>query len=185
MLVVSNTVETYRCDDAEMIRLSPFAVALPSRFRGTVDDPEVPYVVELTVAFDGDRVTCEELTCRRRCNGIPITSEGMTRIRAAELLYAVASETVREQSSFIVTGQGTAQVSHELELPAPPEGRSGPMVEHLRTVGIIYTIAHACGGSPRRAVMEALSLTRTTANRWIRLAREQGQLSAGDPAREG
>lgn len=184
MLDVSDTVETKTCEGAELVRLSPFAVALPSRFRGTVDDAAVPYVVELTIVFDGARVSCEQLTCRRRVDGGPITSEGMTRVRAAELVYAVASEAVTEQSSFLMPNQPPVLVSHEFEVPPPVAGRSGPTDEHLRAVGVIYTVARACGGSPRRAVMDRLSLTRTTANRWVKLARDHGYLVAGDDAEE-
>lgn len=178
-------VEVMPCEGAEMVRLSPFAVALPSRFRGTVDDPAVPYVVDLQIAFDGDRVTCESLTCRQRARGGPITSEGMTRVRAAELVHAAAREAVVEESAFIEPGQPAVMISEPFEVPPPPEGRAGPNDEHLRALGVIYTVAYACGGSPRREVMEQLSLTRTTANRWVKLARERGHLIAGREDGEG
>ncbi len=178
-------VDVKPCEGAEPVRLYPYAVALPSCFRGTVDDPDLPYVVDLHIAFDGDRVTCESLTCRRRAHGAAITSEGMTRVRAAELVHVAASAAVTEQSSFSAPGRPTVMVSTEFDVPPPPEGRAGPTDEHLRALGVIYTVAYACGGSPRRAVMERLALTRTTANRWVKLARERGLLVAGDGGEEG
>jgi hypothetical protein len=168
----------------ERVNLSPYAVALPRHFGGTVDRPDLPYLVHLELDFDGDRVQCRKLTCRRRTDGAPITSEGMTKVRVAELVYLVADEAKAEVSTFFAPGGEQATVvTHEFEVPPPPAGRAGPGPEHLRALGVIYTTAYACGGSPRRAVMERMGLTRTTANRWIRLARDGGYLhgiGAGD-----
>lgn len=147
----------------ERVRL-PHSLSLPRRFSGRVDDPDLPYVVELTITFGGDRVACEHLACHRRDSGVAITSEGMAHVRAADLVYRVARAAIERGSRC------------NSELPEPPPGRSGPAAEHLRTVGVIYTLAYACGGRPRQSVMEALGLARTTANRWIRLARERGDL---------
>lgn len=167
--------------DVERVNLSPYAVALPRTFGGTVDRSDLPYLVHLELDFDGNRVQCRNLTCRRRADGAPITSEGMTKVRVAELVYLVADEAKAEVSTFFPPdgASGAVVVTHDVDIPAAPPGRAGPGPEHLRALGIIYTTAYACGGSPRRAVMERLSLTRTTANRWIRLARESGYLRGG------
>jgi hypothetical protein len=171
----------------ERVRLPLYSVSLPRRFSGRVDDPDLPYLVELTITFGGDRVVCEHLACHRRDGGAPVTSEGMTHVRVADLVYLVALVATKEQSTLHIPGRRglSPVVLHDLEIPAPPPGRSGPTAEHLRTVGVIYTLAYACGGSPRRSVMEALGLARTTANRWIRLARERGQLPSRGDDQEG
>jgi hypothetical protein len=171
--------------DGERVRLSPYSSSLPSRFRGCVDDPNLPYEVELTISFGGDRVVCEQFACHQRKGGAPITSAGMTQIRVADLVYRAAREALREQSTWSSPGRRGLLVLHDFEPPAPPPGRSGPTIDHLRASGQIYTLAYACGGSPRKEVMEALGLPRTTANRWIRLAREQGQLPSRGDDQEG
>jgi hypothetical protein len=165
--------------DAELLRLSPYSVTLPASFGGTVIDPELPYLVHLSLAYDGDRVRCTELTCRQLSDGSPVTSEGMTNIRVAELTFVVAREAVAELSHFTTAEGKSVDVARAVEIPPSPRGREGPSHEHLRALGVIYTTAYACGGSPRKAVMEQMNLSRTTANRWIRLARQEGLLSAG------
>jgi hypothetical protein len=136
----------------ERVRLSPHSSSLPSRFRGCVDDPNLPYRVELTISFGGDRVVCEQLTCHQRNGAAPVTSAGMTHIRVADLVYQAAREALALSDS------------------------DGPAAHPLRAVGQIYALAYACGGSPRKQVMETLGLPRTTANRWIKRAREEGHL---------
>ena len=172
-------------EDADLVRLSPYTVVLPSKFVGTVDAPEVPYLVELTLTFDSQRVVCDQVTCRRREDGMAVTSEGMTRVRVAELVHLVAGQAVLDVSTFARPGRAAVEVLQDVDIPPTPHGRSGPDAGHLRALGVIYTVAHACGGSPRRAVMEKLALSRTTANRWIRLAREQGYLMVGGTAEGG
>jgi hypothetical protein len=146
---------------SERVMLPGHPITIPRQFTGRVDDPGLPYIVELTIAFNGDRVQCERLTCQQRDSGKPITSTGMLQIHTAELVFRAAR---------------VAATPHDLELPPLPD-RSGPTSEHLRTVSQIYAIAYACGGNPRQSVMEALGLPRSTANRWFKLAREQGFLS--------
>lgn len=166
--------------DVERVRLPLYFVTLPRVFGGTVDDPELPYLVHLSLAFDGRRVRCEEITCRQRSAGASITSDGMTKIRVAELVHLVADKATAELGTLMTPdGKQAIDISRDFEAPPPPAGRAGPGPEHLRAVGVIYTTAYACGGSPRRAVMERLNLSRTTANRWIRMAREEGLLLAG------
>lgn len=44
--------------------------------------------------------------------------------------------------------------------------------DELRRVATVYHFHHATGGKPRHAVMATWGLSRSTTNRWIRLARE-------------
>ncbi len=155
------------------------ALALPALFEATVDDPGLPYVVTLRLAYDGDQVACESATCSRRPGGPPVTSEGRTSIRVADLVYRAAREAVREPATLLVGkggGKRLVVVTTEADPPPAPAGRAGPGREHLRYVGRVYAIAYACRGNPRREVMNELGLSRTTANRWITAAREGGYL---------
>lgn len=183
---VQDTPEIEEAPGAQRLRLSPFALTLPSLFTATFDKSDLPYVIALTLEFDGGRVACKELVCRRRENGAAVTSGGISKVRVAELVHASASRALREESSFVAPGKRRAHtVATAFELPSEPAGRGGPTHGHLRAVGVIYTVAHASGGSPRRAVMDQLQIPRTTANRWIKLARDNGLLLIGSEEDDG
>lgn len=165
----------------EPVRLPHFAVALHSRFRATfASDPGLPYTVELELTYSGERVSCERMACARREGGPPVTSEGMLAIRVAELVYRAARLDLHDASSMVQPA-AVVTVRTDFEVPPRPVGRAGPSEEHLRTVAIEYGVAYACAGHPRRAVMDAFGLSRTSANRWINQAREVGYL----PSRPG
>ena len=66
-------------------------------------------------------------------------------------------------------------------MPAGYEGKTGRGLtdDELRRLAAIYWFHHVIRGNPRQAVMNALGLPRTTANRWIRRAREMYGLPGG------
>jgi hypothetical protein len=172
--------------EADELPLSPYSFTLPTEFGGTVDDMIWPYVAHLRLTYDGHRVRCANLTCLQRSGGPPVTAEGMTRMPVAELVFLVANWWARERPRMraemdaFITGRPAAVGAGDLVPPMPP-GRQGPSDDHLRALGLIYTLAYACGGSPRREVMLEMSLSRTTANRWISAARERGWIQTPLP----
>jgi transposase len=49
----------------------------------------------------------------------------------------------------------------------------------------VYQVAYATGESPTKAVMDRLGLPRSTAGRWIRMARKRGLLGPATPSKAG
>jgi transposase len=61
----------------------------------------------------------------------------------------------------------------------------GPSDEDLRAVADVYGLAFVTGGAPTKTVMERLGLPRSTAGRWIKMARERGLLGPATPRKAG
>jgi transposase len=61
----------------------------------------------------------------------------------------------------------------------------GPSDADLRAVADVYQLAYVTGGAPTKTVMERLGLPRSTAGRWIALARERGLLGPATPRKAG
>lgn len=61
----------------------------------------------------------------------------------------------------------------------------GPSDEDLRAVADVYQLAYVTGGAPTKTVMERLALPRSTASRWVRMARERGLLGPATPRKAG
>jgi hypothetical protein len=72
-----------------------------------------------------------------------------------------------------------------LAIHADPEAGGGPSHQDLRAVADIYQLAYLTGASPTKTVMERFGLPRSTASRWIRLAREHGLLGPATPRKAG
>jgi len=132
------------------------------------------YRVEVVAAYDaGDgRFVCDQLTIRRRQGGPPVTSEALREVAVAELVRLAIYEQV-------VKALPQAQTPVTLSERARAGG--GPGDQDLRAVVNTYVFAHLAGRPPVKAVMERLGLPRSTANRWVALARERGLLGPATP----
>jgi transposase len=64
-------------------------------------------------------------------------------------------------------------------------GRKGPTDQALRMVGAVYRIAYLMGEPPTRAVAQTFQVPRSTAGRWVHLARERGFLGPATARRAG
>ena len=61
----------------------------------------------------------------------------------------------------------------------------GPSEEDLRIIAMVYQVAYATGTPPTKAVMLRAGVPRSTAGRWIRMARERGLLGPATPRKAG
>jgi Family of unknown function (DUF6214) len=175
-----------------IIELGP-NLALPRAFTFGVEE-ERRYSLEADVEYEQPvggrmgRFVCNRLTVKRREDGPPVTSEGLREIPVAAFLrVAVEARRIRigptiregDKSTWELTWAGPITLSERAR------AGGGPGEEDLRAVADVYQLAYVTGGAPTKTVMQRLSLPRSTASRWIALARERGLLGPATPRKAG
>jgi hypothetical protein len=146
------------------------------------------YDLELRVVYEAGRFVVDELTVKRRTGGPPVTSEGIREIPVAALLRRAVEGQLMHVGPPI---RGEGKTSWEMTWAGPvtlserAQGGGGPSDADLRAVADVYHVAYATGGPPLKTVMNRLGLPRSTASRWIRMARERGLLGPATPRKAG
>ncbi len=154
-------------------------LAVPSPVTITVTGE--PFDLVLAVELQGGRFVCRDLRVTQVDGGPPVTGEALRRIPVSEVIRTALEDT-------IVRGE---QIGPELWEAAPMGAprrdiaRHGPTDEALKHVAAIYRFTHALGESPTKGVQERLGLPRSTAARWVALARERGYLGAASVGKAG
>ena len=163
--------------DGTVASLAP-AVKSPMRWSATFtpdggDESEPPYRIELNVVIDDGRFTVEQMTCTQHGNGPPVTSEGLRAIPVARLLAFAAFRNV-----FVVKNapDGSSAVTPFDGADLAEGAKRGPTDDVLRKVAVVYQVQYACGLAPTKGVEDSFKLARSTAGRWIAMARERGLL---------
>lgn len=124
--------------------------------------------VRWTVVLDqvDERLACTSIDVQRLEGGPIVTSE------------LLRSFPMGREQYRIVNRAGLAPRAHDplatVERPADLLA-AGPTDDALRYIADVYQLAHACGLNPTREVAER-GLARSTAERWVRKAREKGML---------
>jgi hypothetical protein len=175
-----------------LVRLGP-GLAAPREFTFSLKE-EWRYSLEAGVVYEqpagGDmgHFVCNQLTVKRRKDGPPITTEGLREIPVAAFLRAAlefhlmrGGPVIREgnTSTLTLTWAGPIALSERARAGA------GPSEKDLRAVADVYQLAYVTGGAPTKTVMERLGLPRSTASRWIRMARDRGLLGPATPRKAG
>jgi hypothetical protein len=62
---------------------------------------------------------------------------------------------------------------------------AGPTDDTLNTVAAVYRLAYLTSGRPTAYVRESFGVSKSTASRWVQLARSKGFLGAAFPRRAG
>jgi hypothetical protein len=149
---------------------------------------EADVVYEQPVGGRMGHFVCNRLTVKRREDGPPITTEGLREIPVAAFLRRAVEDnlmrvrpTIREgnKSSWMLTW------AEPIALSERARAGGGPSDEDLRAVADVYGLAFVTGGAPTKTVMERLGLPRSTAGRWIKMARERGLLGPATPRKAG
>jgi hypothetical protein len=173
----------------------PFApgLAVPRAFTFRVEE-EGRYSLEADVAYEqpvGGRMghfVCNRLTITRREDGPPVTTEGIREIPVAAFLrLAVEGNLLRvgpterhgQTSSWKLTWAGPIALSERAQ------AGGGPNDADLRAVADVYQLAYLTGAAPTKMVMQRLDLPRSTASRWVRMARDRGLLGPATPRKAG
>ena len=148
----------------------------------------LPYRLELRVVHEDGRFVVDQLTVKRREDGPPVTTEHLREVPIAALLrLAVESNIMRVGPTTREGNRSSWELTwaSPLALSERAKGGGGPSDEDLRTVAALYQVAYATGQAPTRLVMNRLELPRSTASRWIALARERGLLGPATPGKAG
>jgi hypothetical protein len=165
-----------------MVVWSPFTYRSPVTIH--LEGEQQQYDVEVEVVFEEGRLVCDRLTVARREDGPPVTTEGLRRIGIATLLHEAAEYNVAHITP-------TGDEAYKAEWPMLPmlseraQHGGGPSDEDLWLVATVYQVAYATGEAPTKTVMNRLGLPRSTASRWIRMARERGLLGPATPSKAG
>jgi hypothetical protein len=150
----------------------PEGVLAPRRITATARSHDPDYDLELEVELERGRYVVKSLTCRARKGGA-VTSEGVTHIPVKNILRQV--------------------VGRELRIPLLSPGRAanyslaegGPTDQALKHAAAVYRMAHLMGLPPTESVAQDLSLPRSTAGRWVSMARQRGFLGPAAPRKAG
>jgi hypothetical protein len=142
---------------SERIPVGPEGDTLPRWFNAAyrnLEDPDL--TLHLRCRFPGERVVVDEVTLKG-ANGRTITPRDMATMEVGRAVLLAAG-------MFAEPGKGACHLDDR------PDRR--PTKDELRHVAAIYAFSHASWGKPREAVMRVWQIPRSTANRWIRKARE-------------
>lgn len=180
MQMTTNPVQAFlRAREANaLVSLSPVAKA-PRRWSATFTpdgaiESDPPYKIRLDVVIDEGRYLVEEMTCTQHEGGPPVTSEGIRAVPVARLLAFAAFRHV-----FVVKSSrpDSHAVSPFVGSDLAEGAKEGPTDDVLRRVAVVYQVHYACGLAPTKGVEDSFKLARSTAGRWIAMARDRGFLA--------
>jgi hypothetical protein len=149
--------------------------ALP-RFTATASGGGLPFEVELEVRLDGSARQYRVVEIR----GDDLTAEVLRKIPIEAILRASAQSALLRFEEV----DGTVR-SEPLAFTPPPRLVGGPSDETLQVVALAYRSAVLFDDDPTETVAKRLDLPRSTAGRWVRLARDRGFLGEALPAKAG
>jgi hypothetical protein len=162
-----------------LIPLGPEVVA-PETFTYRSERRDLGCNVEIQAVFEAGRFVVDRLTIQRREGGPPITTEVLRGVGVAIMLHVAVESNVMHPDGHKVTDWPW------LLLPSQrAQAGCGPAEEDLRNVATLYQVAYATGNPPTKTVMDRFGLPRSTASRWIALARKRGLLGPATPRKAG
>jgi hypothetical protein len=174
--------------------IAPYArdrrYAVPLRFRATARDDDRPVELEMDIEMTGDEPHCRRLEIRVLDDG-EITGDTLRRIpmkRLVDILVTLAAFKVTGPATM-QTGMPTAERAEFYDRyvsNARRPRRGSPITDdHLGQVAEIYRAALKRGDPPTQTIAKQMHAARSTAARWVALARERGHLGASLPGRAG
>jgi hypothetical protein len=173
--------------------IAPYAkdrrYAVPRLFTAIVQGESVE--VEFDVEMDGDRPCCRRLEVRA-LGGAEITGDTLRRIPVGRILgeaLTLAAWRVERPGVAVNPIPAAAErlAFYEEHASSARRPRRGSPVteEHLAQVAALYRAALDRGDAPTQAVAETMHAARSTAARWVGMARSRGLLGASIPGRAG
>jgi hypothetical protein len=145
-----------------------------------------PYRLELRVVHEDGRFVVDQLTVKRKPGGPPVTSEHLREVPVAAFLRLAVEHNVMHVGPTEHDGKTSSwKLTWASPLALSERARGGPSERDLQVVADVYHVAYATGQAPTRAVMERLDLPRSTAGRWVKMARERGLLGPATPRKAG
>jgi len=202
-------IETWR-GDAELVPLGE-RFAVPAEFEATITphDPQRP-VCHLTVALEDGRPVCTSLRLERQGADSRITSVNV-RVPVSEFIRAAIDHS--RIGHWRLPGSGPVPITafgETFQQPSEPAGaghRAIPIIGAgrtsdyaeatkrrrrrviddalLRKVAATYMAALAAGEGPTQTIANREYVSRSTASRWVKEARQAGHLGPATPRRAG
>jgi hypothetical protein len=166
-LVVDVTVEIK--DLPAAVELGNGLLVYP-RFTAQATGPAIPYDVSIEGHFQAGRFRVLKLTAISRANGESVSTEGLRKVPVGRIMRQALEKIVVDwewTSGLVEWGPWGVR------LHTQPKG---PDEDALRTVAALYRFAHMVGVPPTAYVAETLNLPKSTAGRWVGLARRSGHL---------
>lgn len=146
---------------ARRVPFGPAGDTLPARFTAHGKHEERLLRVTFRASFDGKSRVKVSSVLVERTDGGSVTPEDLTATQLAHVVWLAVDKAVDKAPGavrqFRIIGRETG----------------GPSDEQLRLLARMYWLAHVSWGTPRQDVMDAFGLPRSTANHWIRKARER------------
>jgi len=149
----------------------PEGVLAPRRITATATGHDPDYDLDIEVELERGRYVVRSLMSQARKAGA-VTSEGVTHLPITKILRIIVA---RALGNPLVSGWAPGQA------PA----NQGPTDEALKRVAAVYRMAHLMGLPPTESVAQDLALPRSTAGRWVSMARSRGFLGPAQPRRAG
>jgi hypothetical protein len=154
-----------------------------------IDEPDLPYVLDVELVVEEQRAVCEAILVSRRPGGSPISGEGLRRIPLRRILHEAT-----ELGTAWAMERGAAAPGTIKLVPAGPASRrraeatlrsrrSSRSVtpDDLRTVARAVRTAQGHGRSTMREVAEALGVQPGYARRLIQRARDENDPETNRP----
>jgi hypothetical protein len=151
----------------------------PSQFRieGPSPDSAVIFAMEYRFSARLGRYVCSEL---RATNPDGVSTEALRWVAVADMLktaLTAANGPIRELPN--------PEHIEPWGLHPPADVAEHPTSRALRWVGHLYRYGWAVSDNPTATVAETLRLPRSTAGRWVRMARQAGHLGAAEVGKAG
>lgn len=139
---------------AGWVPYGPAAGGLPGQFEAIVEHSDRPLLMKIEATFDGRSRLRAGRVSVERTDGESVTAQDMAATQLAAVMRTVA----------VNAG-----------LTGPLAGPDEPADDDLRLLSLArtYWVEYVSWGKPREAVMELYGLPRSTANYWLRKAREK------------
>lgn len=164
-------------------------IQVPERLRAEVSDMGLPAVIEIEVAVRDGEVACERVALRSIQGGPPITGQMLRDLPVAQLASVLMANCALisdlshaawgglDTSRVFVTGGESApdEVYESVRQLTTPRRRRRVTDELLREVAAAYR-ENVDTGAPTKAVAEKLTVSHSTAARYVAQARDRGFL---------
>ncbi len=179
MKVSSNELST-----ALPVPVAP-GIAFPAEVTVTAEDCQ-GYDVVIVVVPAAGRLVARSVEVRQRDDGPPVTGEAIRAVPVAGLVRQASGHVLSVDSTH-PDGQAHQLSRRTIDKAGVERLRqAGPTDETLDWVAYIYRLALMLGTPPTGTVERDLELPRSTAGRWVAMARERGFLGQSEgPGKAG
>jgi hypothetical protein len=140
------------------------------------------YTVEVELAFDGGPYVCREVRVRQCPGGPSVTGEAIRAVPIGRLTAEVVSKAVFASAPGAAASALLLRDDEERKLRIRVEG---PTDANLEQVAAVYRFGMLIGAGPTQTVADVFGLPRSTAGRWVALARDRVGLEPVETVRAG